>query len=108
MGLERGPLSLVSITEELLRRKSSGSGLENPDYSRKGSVALTTLHPLSANVATTPTSGGCLVGIVRSQTRATELRKLLYSATDAIANVNTVVRAELRLGEGQRTRRLVF
>jgi hypothetical protein len=25
MGLERGPLSLVSITEELLERKSSGS-----------------------------------------------------------------------------------
>jgi hypothetical protein len=30
--LERGPLSLVSTTEELLGRKSSGSGLENRDY----------------------------------------------------------------------------
>jgi hypothetical protein len=29
VGLERGPLSLVSTTEELLGRKSSGSGLEN-------------------------------------------------------------------------------
>jgi hypothetical protein len=29
MGLERGPLSLVSTTEELLGRKSSGSGLES-------------------------------------------------------------------------------
>jgi hypothetical protein len=28
MGLERGPLSLVSITEELLGRNSSGSGIE--------------------------------------------------------------------------------
>jgi hypothetical protein len=28
VGLERGPLSLVSTTEELLGRKSSGSGLE--------------------------------------------------------------------------------
>jgi hypothetical protein len=28
MGLERGSLSLVSITEELLERKSSGSGIE--------------------------------------------------------------------------------
>jgi hypothetical protein len=28
VGLERGPLSLVSTIEELLRRKSSGSGLE--------------------------------------------------------------------------------
>jgi hypothetical protein len=28
MGLERGPLSLVSTIEELLERKNSGSGLE--------------------------------------------------------------------------------
>jgi hypothetical protein len=28
VGLERGPLSLVSAIEELLERKSSGSGLE--------------------------------------------------------------------------------
>jgi hypothetical protein len=32
MGLERGPLSLVSTTEELLGRNSSGSGLENREY----------------------------------------------------------------------------
>jgi hypothetical protein len=30
-GLERGPLSLVRTAEELLGRKSSGSGLENRD-----------------------------------------------------------------------------
>jgi hypothetical protein len=29
VGVERGPLSLVSTTEELLERKSSGSGLES-------------------------------------------------------------------------------
>jgi hypothetical protein len=29
VGLERGPLSLVGTTEELLGRKSSCSGLEN-------------------------------------------------------------------------------
>jgi hypothetical protein len=45
VGLERGPLSLVSTIEELLRRKSSGSGLENLDYGRTGSAALTTRHP---------------------------------------------------------------
>jgi hypothetical protein len=28
VSLERGPLSLVSTTEELLERKSSGSGLD--------------------------------------------------------------------------------
>jgi hypothetical protein len=31
MGLERGIHSLVRIIEELLERKSSGSGLENRD-----------------------------------------------------------------------------
>jgi hypothetical protein len=34
VGLERGPLSLVSITEELLGRNSSGSGQENRKYDR--------------------------------------------------------------------------
>jgi hypothetical protein len=32
VGLERGPLSFVSTIEELLERKSSGSGLENREY----------------------------------------------------------------------------
>jgi hypothetical protein len=32
VGLERGPLSLVSTSEELLGRKSSGSGLEIREY----------------------------------------------------------------------------
>jgi hypothetical protein len=32
VGLEWGPLSLVSITEELLERKSSGSCLEIREY----------------------------------------------------------------------------
>jgi hypothetical protein len=35
VGLERGPLSLVTTTEELLDRKSSGSCLENPEYGRR-------------------------------------------------------------------------
>jgi hypothetical protein len=34
MGLERSPLRLVSTIEELLERKSSGSGLESREYSR--------------------------------------------------------------------------
>jgi hypothetical protein len=35
VGLELGPLSLVSTTEELLERESSGSGLESREYGRK-------------------------------------------------------------------------
>jgi hypothetical protein len=34
-GLERGPLSLLSTIEELLERKSSGSGLESREYGRR-------------------------------------------------------------------------
>jgi hypothetical protein len=34
VGLERGPLSLVSTIEELLDKKSSGSCLENREYGR--------------------------------------------------------------------------
>jgi hypothetical protein len=34
VGLERGPISLVSITEDLLGRNSSGSGQENREYYR--------------------------------------------------------------------------
>jgi hypothetical protein len=70
MGLERGPLSLLSATEELLGRKSSGSDLETRDYGRKGS-----LYPQKLALAS-QTSGGRSVDIVRSRTQATEL--LLY------------------------------
>jgi hypothetical protein len=35
VGLERGPLSLVSTIEELLEQESSGSGLEIREYSRR-------------------------------------------------------------------------
>jgi hypothetical protein len=36
MGLEQGPLSLVSTIEELLERKNSGSDLEIREYGRRG------------------------------------------------------------------------
>jgi hypothetical protein len=35
VGLEQGPLSLVSTIEELLQIKSSGSGLESREYGRR-------------------------------------------------------------------------
>jgi hypothetical protein len=73
VGLERGQLSLVSTIEELLGRKSSGSCLENRDYGRRESAALTTRHPSPQKLAlTSPTNGGSSVGIVCSRTEATE------------------------------------
>jgi hypothetical protein len=40
VGLERGPLSLVSTTEELIRRKSTCSGLEKRYYGRGDHVTF--------------------------------------------------------------------
>jgi hypothetical protein len=42
VGLQWGPLSLVSTIEKLLERKSCFSGLENRDYGRRGFAALNT------------------------------------------------------------------
>jgi hypothetical protein len=36
VGLRRDPPSLVSTTEELLEKKSSGSGLESREYGLRG------------------------------------------------------------------------
>jgi hypothetical protein len=73
VGLERGSLSLVSATEELLGRKSSGSGVENREYGRRDPSRWprNTLYPQKFAV-TFPTSGGSSVGIASSRTKATE------------------------------------
>jgi hypothetical protein len=52
VGLERGPLSLVSTVEELLGRNSSGSGLKNRDYGRKDPPRWPRDTPLSAKFDT--------------------------------------------------------
>jgi hypothetical protein len=69
-GLERGPLSLVSTTEELLDRKSSGSCPENWEYGRRDPSRWPhgTLYPQNLAI-TSPTSGGRSVGIVCSRTQ---------------------------------------
>jgi hypothetical protein len=64
----------VSVIEELLERKSSGSSLENREYSRRDQLRWPrdTLYPQNL-VLTSATSGGCSVSIVRSEIQATEL-----------------------------------
>jgi hypothetical protein len=72
VGLERGPLTLVSTTDELLEKKSSGSGQENSDYGRRDPCGWPhgTLYP--QKLALTPlTRGGCSVSTVCSQTQPT-------------------------------------
>jgi hypothetical protein len=59
VGLERGPLSLVSTTGELPERKSNGSGLENPDYGRRDPSRWPRDTYLQKKLAlTSPSSGG--------------------------------------------------
>jgi hypothetical protein len=73
VGQEQGPLSLMSTIEELLGRKSRGSGLENLQYGRMDSSRSLrgTLYLLKLAL----TSPSCCpsIGIVRSRTQATEL-----------------------------------
>jgi hypothetical protein len=52
VGLEWGPLSLVSTIEELLGRKSSSSGLESHEYGRRVPPCLLHGTPLTAKVGT--------------------------------------------------------
>jgi hypothetical protein len=69
----------MSTTEELLERKSSGSGLENRDYNRRESAVLTTRHLYPQKLAlTSPASGGRSVGTVPSRTKATEFIILFF------------------------------
>jgi hypothetical protein len=73
MGLIRGRLSLVSTTEELLERKSSGFDLESREYGCRDPSRWSrgTLYPQKLAL-TSPTSSGLSFGIVRSRTQATK------------------------------------
>jgi hypothetical protein len=86
VSLELGPLSLVSTTEELFGRKSSGSDHENQDYGHRDSPhwPRDILYPQKL-LLTSPTSGGCSVSIVRSRTKVT---KLLLSLQPVLTHLN--------------------
>jgi hypothetical protein len=70
VGLERDPLSLVRIIEELLERQSSGSGQENRIKGRRYPLRWPrdTLYRQKLAI-TSPTSAGRSVGIVRLRTK---------------------------------------
>jgi hypothetical protein len=75
VGLQRGPHSLVCTIEDLLDRKSSGSGLESREYGSRDPSHW----PLSSNSAPISlTSGGRSVGIVRSRTQAKEFSLVFW------------------------------
>jgi hypothetical protein len=84
VGLEPGPLSVVSTIEELLGRNSSGSGLESREYGRRNPSRWPrgSLYPQKLAL-TSPTNGGQLVGVVRSQTQATEFVFVFVTTTSA-------------------------
>jgi hypothetical protein len=73
VGLERGPLSLASTTEELLDRKVAA-----PVYKTENTaVGIRHADDVAPSIRkklaiTSPTSGGRSVGIVRSRTQAME------------------------------------
>jgi hypothetical protein len=73
VGLERGPLGLVSTTEELLDRKVAAPVLKTEITVlriRRADYA-TSLYPQKLAL-TSPTGSGRSVSIVRSRTQATE------------------------------------
>ena len=77
VGLERGPLSLVSLVrsiEELLEWKCSGSRSRKQRLTAVGTRCadhVTPLYPQTLAL-TSPTGGGRSIGIVRVRTKATE------------------------------------
>jgi hypothetical protein len=71
--LERGPLSLLSTTEELLDRKVAAPvyKTENMAVGIRLADQVAPLYPQKLAI-TSPTSGGRSVGVVRSRTQTME------------------------------------
>jgi hypothetical protein len=84
MGPERGPLSLVSTTEELLDRKVAAP-VSKTENTAVGICHADHVAPsVSKTLAmTSPTSGGRSVGIVRSRTQTMEFLFPIKRASQA-------------------------
>jgi hypothetical protein len=76
VGVERGPLSLVRISEELLEWKSSGSGSRKPRLTAVGIRFADTFYQQMLEL-TSSASGGRSVGIVYLRTKAREFSLVL-------------------------------
>jgi hypothetical protein len=97
----------VSTIEELLERKSSGSGLENREYGRRdpSSCQRGTLYSQKLALAS-PTSGGLSVGIVRSRIQTMKFVLLivskLHNVNDGLINECGAV-CGMRIGKRNRS-----
>jgi hypothetical protein len=101
VGLERGPLSLVSTTEELLDRKvtapvwkieNTAVGIRHADH-----VAPSIRKKLAI---TSPTSGGPSVGIVRSRTQTIDFSFSLVNILHMIVVAKTSEQCLSHFGNG--------
>jgi hypothetical protein len=93
VGLERSPLSLMSTTEELLERKSNGSGIESREHCRRDPSRWPcgTLYPQKL-APTSPTSCGRSVCIVRSRT---QVRSFIFGVFASLMGILYVWSREL-------------
>jgi hypothetical protein len=103
VGLERGPLSLVSTIEEMLGRNSGCSGVEIWEYGRRDPSRWPsdTLH-LQKLALTSLTSDGRSVSIIRLWTQAMEFLLLLLP----LLLVPTLGFIELRVSTSKRNSNL--
>jgi hypothetical protein len=81
VSLERGPLSLVRITEELLEWKSSGSGLENREHCGGDPLRWPRDILYQQKLALRRQAA---VGIIRLWTKATEFVLFGFFSVDAL------------------------
>jgi hypothetical protein len=91
MGLERGPLCLVSTTEELLDRKVAASVYKTENTAVGIRHADHVVFPQKLAI-TSPTIGGRSVGIVRLRTQTMEF---LLHAYNVVALINVIHKKKL-------------
>jgi hypothetical protein len=89
VGLERGPLSIVCINEDLPEWKSSGFGSRKQRLIAVGIRCAdhATLYPRKLAL-TSPTSGGRSIGIVRLRTKSTAFSLVFFLGWINIAHVH--------------------